>query len=139
MASSLVADLRRNAATIIAGYLRGNPVSAHQIPALIGGVVEAFATLEQPVAPRSAVPISRSITPRYLVCLEDGKKLKTLNRYLAMQYKMTPDQYRKKWRLPSNYPMVAPNYAKRLSEIAKERSLGRRGARAVSRGRKAAR
>ena len=76
--------------------------------------------------PDPAVAISKSVTPDYLVCLEDGRKLKMLKRYLRSRYDMTPEEYRARWNLPADYPMVAPNYAKRRSEFAKEIGLGRK-------------
>ena len=82
---------------------------------------------------RPAVPIDESVTPDYLVCLEDGRKLKMLRRHLRTSYGMTPDEYRKKWGLDRTYPMVAPNYAKRRSEFAKQIGLGRRTANARQR------
>jgi predicted transcriptional regulator len=81
--------------------------------------------VEAPVeAPKPAVPLKKSVTPDYIVCLEDGKKFKSLKRHLRTQYNMTPEQYREKWGLPVDYPMVAPNYAKARSELAKEMGLG---------------
>ena len=84
-------------------------------------------------APKPAVPVRRSITPEYLVCLEDGKKLKMLKRHLRSTYGMTPDEYRQKWGLPPDYPMVAPNYAEQRSVFAKKIGLGRAGGRAGTR------
>ena len=75
-------------------------------------------------APKPVVPLKKSVTPDYIVCLEDGKKFKSLKRHLRTQYNMTPEQYREKWGLPADYPMVAPNYAKARSELAKEMGLG---------------
>ena len=75
-------------------------------------------------APKPAVPLKKSVTPDYIICLEDGKKFKSLKRHLRTQYNMTPEQYREKWGLPVDYPMVAPNYAKARSELAKEMGLG---------------
>ena len=85
-------------------------------------------------APKPAISVKRSVTPDYIICLEDGKKFKSLKRHLRTQYGMTPEQYREKWGLPADYPMVAPNYAKARSELAKEMGLGqqrrkRRGSR----------
>ena len=87
----------------------------------------AVATLAEPV--KSAVPIKRSITTEYLVCLEDGKKFKSLKRHLHTQHRMTPDQYCAKWNLPADYPMVGPNYAAARSQIAKQMGLGQQGRR----------
>ena len=92
-------------------------------------------TVEMPAeAPKPAISVKRSVTPDYIICLEDGKKFKSLKRHLRTQYGMTPEQYREKWGLPADYPMVAPNYAKARSELAKEMGLGqqrrkRRGSR----------
>jgi predicted transcriptional regulator len=124
----------RLSATIVSAYLGRNPVALHQIPNLINAVVSTLQGIEgtpsgpsQP--PRTpAVPIKRSITPDYIVCLEDGKRLKMLKRYLRTAYNMTPAEYRARWGLPSDYPMVAPNYAKRRSEFAKKIGLGRKPA-----------
>jgi predicted transcriptional regulator len=79
-----------------------------------------------PTRPDPAVPISKSITPDHIICLEDGRKLKMLKRYLRSRFNLTPDEYRARWGLPSDYPMVAPNYAKRRSDFAKEIGLGRK-------------
>jgi predicted transcriptional regulator len=87
--------------------------------------VSSGAAVAAPAEPlKPAVPIKRSITPEYLVCLEDGKKFKSLKRHLRTQYRMTPDQYRAKWNLPADYPMVAPNYAAARSQLAKQMGLG---------------
>jgi predicted transcriptional regulator len=117
-------------AEIVSAYLSNNTVQAGDIPGLInqvhaaltrvsGGGVEAAA---EPLKP--AVSVKRSITPEYLVCLEDGKKFKSLRRHLRTQYNMTPEQYRDKWSLPADYPMVAPNYAAARSQLAKQMGLG---------------
>jgi predicted transcriptional regulator len=90
----------------------------------LGGLVGASQG-ELPTAQKPAVPIKRSVTPDYIVCLEDGKKLKMLKRYLRSNYNMTPEEYRAKWGLPADYPMVAPNYAAQRSEFAKKIGLGR--------------
>ena len=118
-------------ASIVSAYVSNNPVSSAEIPALISQVYSALmrvckgaaaAALAEPLKP--AVPIKRSITTEYLVCLEDGKKFKSLKRHLRTQYQMTPDQYRAKWDLPADYPMVAPNYAAARSQLAKQMGLG---------------
>ena len=119
---------------IVASYVRHTKVSSAQLPEMIGSVYKA---LQRPVEPapaklEPAVPVRRSVTPEFLVCLEDGRRLKMLKRYLMTAYGMTPDQYREKWGLPKDYPMVAPNYAKRRSLLAKESGLGRRGSAARS-------
>lgn len=123
-------DLVEMAADIVSAYVSANQVPPSEIPALIRTV---FASLEQiagsnPIAVASAqepaVPVKKSITPDYIVCLEDGKKFKSLKRHLRTKYSMTPDEYRTKWGLPHDYPMVAPNYAKERSNLAKRMGLG---------------
>ena len=117
-------------AQIVSAYVSNNSVPAADIPALINqvhaaltrvlaGQVEAPAELLRP-----AVSIKKSITPEYIVCLEDGKKFKSLKRHLRTQYNMTPEQYRDKWGLTPDYPMVAPNYAAARSQLAKQMGLG---------------
>lgn len=117
-------------ADIVSAYVSNNTVAASDIPDLInqvhlalvrvsGGAVEIQA---EPVKP--AVSVKRSVTPEYIVCLEDGKKFKSLKRHLRTQYSMTPEQYREKWGLPPDYPMVAPNYAAARSQLAKQMGLG---------------
>ena len=124
-------------AHIVSAYVSNNTVPSGEIPGLISQVYsalmrvsggQAVATAE-PLKP--AVSVKRSITPEYLVCLEDGKKFKSLKRHLRTQYDMTPEKYREKWGLPSDYPMVAPNYAAARSQLAKQMGLGqqRRGRR----------
>ena len=118
-------------ANIVSAYVRNNTVSSAEIPALISQVYSALmrvfkgAAGAAPAAPlKPAVPIKRSITTEYLVCLEDGKKFKSLKRHLRTQYRMTPDQYRAEWNVPADYPMVAPNYAAARSQLAKQMGLG---------------
>ena len=118
-------------ANIVSAYVSNNTVSSAEIPALISQVYSALmrvstdAAVAGPAEPlKPAVSIKRSITPEYLVCLEDGKKFKSLKRHLRTQYQMTPDQYRAKWNLPADYPMVAPNYAAVRSQLAKQMGLG---------------
>ncbi len=131
------------AADIVSAYVSNNSVPVTDLPSLIGDVHQALMRVsgspaEAPAeAPKPAVPVKRSVTPDYIICLEDGKKFKSLKRHLRTQYNMTPEQYREKWGLPSDYPMVAPNYAKARSELAKEMGLGqqrrkRRPARATA-------
>lgn len=117
---------------IVAAYLGKNAVATHQIGEVIGVVHGALATADSsgPVAKpagdlRPAVPIKKSVTADYVICLEDGKKLKMLKRHLRTSYKMTPEQYRAKWGLAPDYPMVAPNYAAQRSAFAKKFGLGR--------------
>jgi len=117
-------------ADIVSAYVSNNSVSAGDIPNLINQVHSALIRVssgqaEAPVEPlRPAVPVKRSITPDYIVCLEDGKKFKSLKRHLRTQYEITPEQYREKWGLPPDYPMVAPNYAAARSQLAKQMGLG---------------
>ncbi|WP_201752132.1 Ros/MucR family transcriptional regulator [Microvirga arsenatis] len=131
------------AADIVSAYVSNNSVPSSDLPTLINEVHSALlrvggGTVEAPVeAPKPAIPVKKSVTPDYIVCLEDGKKFKSLKRHLRTQYNMTPEQYREKWGLPVDYPMVAPNYAKARSELAKEMGLGqqrrkRRSSRAAS-------
>ena len=118
---------------IVSAYVSKNSVQASDLPNLINSVHQSLATLGQPQAPaeapvefKPAVAIKKSIFPDYIVCLEDGKKLKMLKRHLQSSYRLTPDEYRAKWGLPSDYPMVAPNYAKARSDLALKLGLGRR-------------
>lgn len=118
------------AADIVSAYVSNNSVPSGELPTLINEIHSALVkvaggTVEAPAeAPKPAVPIKKSVTPDYIVCLEDGKKFKSLKRHLRTQYNMTPEQYREKWGLAVDYPMVAPNYAKARSELAKEMGLG---------------
>jgi predicted transcriptional regulator len=126
-------------ANIVSAYVSNNSVSSAEIPNLIGQVHSALMRVssgqaEAPAEPlKPAVPVKRSVTSDYIVCLEDGKKFKSLKRHLRTQYNITPEQYREKWGLPPDYPMVAPNYAAARSQLAKQMGLGqqrrRRGAR----------
>ena len=117
-------------ADIVSAYVSNNSVSAAEIPALISQVHGALVRVssgqgEAPAEPlKPAVSIKKSITNDYIVCLEDGKKFKSLKRHLRTQYNMTPEQYREKWGLPPDYPMVAPNYAAARSQLAKQMGLG---------------
>ena len=123
-------DLIAATAEIVAAYLSKNAIPSSEIPALLKLVHNSLANLSaEKLHPHDskltpAVPIKNSVTPDYIVCLEDGKKMKMLKRYLKTAYKMTPAEYREKWGLPSDYPMVAPNYAKKRSHLAKEHGLG---------------
>ena len=122
-------DLLPLASDIVAAHLSNNKVPSGELPELIRSVVEALAAAsagEPAPTPRPdpAVSIKKSVTPDYIVCLEDGKKLKMLKRHLRTAYKMSPDDYRARWQLPSDYPMVAPNYAKKRSKLAKAIGLG---------------
>lgn len=126
-------EVLRMTASVVAAYVSRNAVEADRLSDVISAVYRSLRGLEQgqpeavAEAPKPAVPVRKSVTPEYLVCLEDGKKLKMLKRYLRTTYDMTPDEYRAKWGLPPDYPMVAPNYAKQRSEFAKRIGLGRKG------------
>jgi predicted transcriptional regulator len=117
---------------IVAAHVSNNSVSVDDVPALITKVYGALASLGQTVAPvveeapKPAVSIRASIKPDHIVCLEDGVKLKMLKRHLMTHYNMTPDQYRTRWNLPADYPMVAPAYAEKRRELAKKIGLGRK-------------
>ena len=119
---------------ILAAHLSNNTVAMAELPTLIRNVYDALATaggVAEPVAerPNPAVPIKKSVTPDHIICLEDGKKLKMLKRHLRTAYDMSPEQYRQRWDLPADYPMVAPNYARQRSRLAKEIGLGTRSGR----------
>lgn len=124
-------DALRMTTDIVASFLRNNKVSQDELTALIRSVHRTIVGLsasedDKPEEkPKPAVPISKSIHHEYLVCLEDGKKLKMLKRYLRSTYSMSPEEYRKRWGLPADYPMVAPAYAARRSEFAKRIGLGK--------------
>ncbi|GLS17840.1 MucR family transcriptional regulator [Labrys miyagiensis] len=126
------ADLTRIAADVVAAYVANNSVSSADLPRLIAEVHAALARIEkgeisqevEAAKPVPAVPIKKSVTPDFLISLEDGKKYKSLKRHLSSSYGMTPEDYRAKWGLPADYPMVAPNYAKQRSELAKTMGLG---------------
>jgi predicted transcriptional regulator len=117
-------------ANIVSAYVSNNPTAASEIPALIGQIHAALLRVStgraelalEPAKP--AVPVKKSMTADYLVCLEDGKRFKSLKRHLRTQYGMTPEQYRDKWGLAADYPMVAPNYAVARSQLAKKMGLG---------------
>jgi len=119
---------------IVSAHVGNNVVSLTDLPQLIEQVYKALANMgtePDPVVerPQPAVPIKKSVTADYIICLEDGKKLKMLKRHLKTAYNMTPDEYRDRWQLPADYPMVAPNYAKQRSSLAKEIGLGTRSRR----------
>jgi predicted transcriptional regulator len=117
-------------AEIVSAYVSNNTVPASEIPSLISQVHSALSRVSgksgevsaEPLKP--AISVKKSITPEYIVCLEDGKKFKSLKRHLRTQYSMTPEQYREKWGLGADYPMVAPNYAAARSQLAKQMGLG---------------
>ena len=126
-ASSIYIEL---AADIVSAYVSNNSVPAGDLPGLISQVHLALARVGNGAAeasaeaPKPAIAIKKSVTPDYIICLEDGKKFKSLKRHLRTQYNLTPEQYREKWGLAPDYPMVAPNYAKARSDLAKEMGLG---------------
>ena len=126
---------------IVAAHVSNNSVSVDEVSTLIANVYGALAGLGGEAAveeklPEPAVSIRASIKPDYIVCLEDGKKLKMLKRHLMTHYNLTPEQYRARWNLPADYPMVAPNYAEKRRDLAKKIGLGRKPG--VKRGRKKA-
>ena len=119
---------------IVSAYVANNSVSPEELQELISQVYATLAGLGiadpvKPETPKPVVPINKSITPDYIICLEDGKRLKMMKRHLKTAYNMTPEEYRARWGLPVTYPMVAPNYAKQRSKLAKEIGLGNSGRR----------
>ncbi len=127
--------LTEQAVLIVTAFLSNNAVAASEIPGLIGHVRMALMSLAgrrgeslSGSTERPAVPIKRSVTDAYIVCLEDGLRFKSLRRHLRSAYGMTPEEYRAKWGLPHDYPMVAPNYAEHRSQLAKKIGLGKRRA-----------
>lgn len=119
---------------IVAAHVSNNTVAINDLPALIEQVYRTLSNVgAEPVVqsekPQPAVAIKKSVTPEYIVCLEDGKKLKMLKRHLKTAYNMSPEEYRDRWGLPPDYPMVAPNYAKQRSRLAKQIGLGTRARR----------
>ena len=123
-------DLVDMAATIVSAYVSANEVPPQELPRLIQTVYSALrdvanaAPAVQDASQEPAVAIKKSVTADYIICLEDGKKFKSLKRHLRTRYAMSPDEYRTKWGLPHDYPMVAPNYAKERSNLAKRMGLG---------------
>ena len=123
-------DLLHETAIIVAGYVSGHKVDREEIPALIAEVHAALSQFRDGGAPtlratkEPAVPIEASVTPDHIICLEDGKKLKMLKRYLRTHFDLSPEEYRERWGLPATYPMVAPNYAAKRSEVARNMGLG---------------
>ena len=116
---------------IVASHVANNTVTIADLPQLIRQVYTSLAAVGVPAAalierPQPAVPIKKSVTPDYIICLEDGKKLKMLKRHLKTRYGMSPDEYRERWGLAADYPMVAPNYAEQRRELAKKIGLGTR-------------
>ena len=128
---------------VVSAYIGNNSYPANSLPDLIKNVYETFASLspepkEEAVPLTPAVSIKKSVTPDYIVCLENGKRFKSLKRHLRAHYDMSPDEYRQKWGLPHDYPMVAPNYAAARSNLAKDMGLGKRFVKPVGKKRKAA-
>ena len=125
-------DIQALTTKVVASHVANNAISAADLPKLIQQVYDALAALSTGGGarerPQPAVSVKRSVTPDYIVCLEDGKKLKMLKRHLKTVYDLTPEQYRERWNLPASYPLVAPNYAKQRSRLAKKIGLGRRAA-----------
>ncbi|MGE5203141.1 MAG: MucR family transcriptional regulator [Acidobacteriota bacterium] len=122
---------------IVAAHVSNNTVAANDLPQLISQVYQSLAGVGKGPAPAAerpepAVPVKKSVHADYIVCLEDGKKLKMLKRHLKTAYNMTPEQYRERWGLAQDYPMVAPNYARQRSRLAKEIGLGTRGRKSSS-------
>ncbi|GAB4394691.1 MAG: MucR family transcriptional regulator [Kiloniellaceae bacterium] len=119
---------------IVAAHVSNNSVAVADLPMIIRDVYETLSNVgttreREPERPSPAVPVKKSVTPEYIVCLEDGKKLKMLKRHLKTAYDMSPEDYRERWGLPADYPMVAPNYAKQRSKLAKQIGLGTRARR----------
>lgn len=126
-------DLLRMTADVAAAYVSNNPLPTTQLTEVIKTIYASLLALDRPegapmTTQKPLVPIKKSVTPEYIVCLEDGKKLKMLKRHLRTAYAMTPEAYRAKWGLPPDYPMVAPNYAQQRSAFAKRIGLGRKSA-----------
>jgi predicted transcriptional regulator len=121
-------DVLSLTAEIVAAHVSNNTVPLADLPALIQQVFQTLSVVgtsgQEAPRPEPAVPIKKSVMADYIICLEDGKKLKMLKRHLKTAYNMTPDKYRERWGLPSDYPMVAPNYAKQRSQLARELGLG---------------
>ena len=126
-------DLLGMTTEIVSAYVGNNIVTSAELPALIQSIHRALSGVTHPLAvvdltPKEpAVPVKRSITPDFLICLEDGRKFKSLKRHLRTKYNLSPEDYRAKWGLPKDYPMVAPNYARARSDLAKQMGLGQGG------------
>jgi predicted transcriptional regulator len=122
-------EILKQVTEIVAAYVSKNEVAAADLPALIKSVAATLGGItgadSGPPGKQPAVPVKKSVTPDFIICLEDGKKLKMLKRYLRARYGLTPDAYRAKWNLPADYPMTAPNYAARRSDFAKQIGLGK--------------
>ena len=127
-------DLLALTTEIVAAHVSNNTIALGDLPQLINQVYSSLANIGTPpvepaVRPQPAVSVKKSVQPDYIVCLEDGKKLKMLKRHLKTAFNMTPEEYRERWDLPPDYPMVAPNYASQRSRLAKEIGLGTRARR----------
>jgi len=125
------ADLLRMTAEVAAAYVSNNTLPAADLTEVIKTIYASLQSLDRSegaaaTSQKPMVPIKKSVTPEYIICLEDGKKLKMLKRHLRTAYRMTPEEYRAKWGLPADYPMVAPNYAQQRSVFAKRIGLGRK-------------
>ena len=124
-------ELLRMTSEIVSSFVSNNPVTTDSLPDVIRSVYRTVSALSGAPEIRTdeklkpAVPISKSVTEDYIICLEDGRKLKMLKRYLRSRYDMSPDEYRRRWSLPADYPMVAPSYTERRSEFAKKIGLGK--------------
>jgi predicted transcriptional regulator len=127
-------DLIDLSADIVSAYVSHNALSVTDLPKLIADVHSALKGLQVSAAPepieelKPAVPVRKSVAPDYIICLEDGKKFKSLKRHLRTHYNLSPEEYREKWGLPADYPMVAPNYSATRSRLAKDNGLGRKAA-----------
>ncbi|HWD66976.1 MAG TPA: MucR family transcriptional regulator [Caulobacteraceae bacterium] len=136
------AEIIEMTAEIVAAYVENNNISTGDLPALIQSVHRALTSVAsggeavEPAPKEPAVPVRRSITQDYLICLEDGRKFKSLKRHLRTKYNMSPEDYRAKWGLPKDYPMVAPSYAKARSDLAKQMGLGQGGRQAAKAGKR---
>ncbi len=119
-------------ASVVSAYVSNNPLPAAELPEFIGKIFASIKLISigsldvQPDEIKGVARAKKSVTPEFIICLEDGKRFKSLKRHIKAQYGLTPDQYRAKWNLPSNYPMVAPNYSATRSKLAKSMGLGRR-------------
>jgi predicted transcriptional regulator len=132
MSDSPPLDVLELTSQIVSAHVSNNSVAPDALPSLIQAVYRSLSTVGKvdaaPAALVPAVPIKKSVFPNYIICLEDGKKLMMLQRHLRVSFGMTPNEYRAKWKLPSDYPMTAPNYSIRRSVLAKETGLGRKPA-----------
>jgi predicted transcriptional regulator len=135
--NSTTNDLLTLTTEIVAAHVSNNTVAVTDLPLLINQVYQSLQNIgggaPAPAGerPQPAVAVKKSVHPDYIICLEDGKKLKMLKRHLKTAYNMSPEEYRERWQLPADYPMVAPNYAKQRSRLAKEIGLGTRSRRAA--------